>query len=144
MARIPLTEDEAERLVAAPKTITGDLVWSHDVDRGWAKSELRVTSDLGVDLRLYANINMKEPSLFSFALLVNRVFRIRGLCINKGHVNKHTNKEKWSPGTHNHRWTDACRDRFAYTPAEDISLDVGEAFQQFCAECSITFNGQIK
>ena len=144
MARIPLTEDEADRLVAAPKTISGDLVWSHDVDRGWAKSELKVASELGVDLRVYSNINMKEPSLFSFALLVNRVFRIRGLCINRGHVNKHTNNEKWWPGTHKHRWTDRCRDRFAYTPAESISSDVGEAFRQFCTECAITFDGQIR
>ena len=144
MASIPLTESEADRLVAAPKSITENLAWSYNPNEVWAKSELRVINNLGVDLRVYANVNMKEPSLFTFALSLSRAFRVRGLCANRGHVNKHTNREEWRPGTHKHRWTDRCRDRFAYTPVEEISQDVAEAFRQFCVECSISFEGQVQ
>lgn len=144
MPRVPLTESEADRLVAAPKSITGDLTWSYNPNEVWAKSEMNVVNSLGVDLRIYANVNMKEPSLFTFVLSVSRAFRIRGLCANRGHVNKHTNREEWRPGTHKHRWTDRCRDRFAYTPPESISSDVAMAFRQFCAECKISFTGQVQ
>jgi hypothetical protein len=144
MPRISLTEIEADRIIASPKSIRGDLAWAYNLDEGWAKSEIRVVNDMGVDLRMYANVNMKEQSLFTFALSVSRAFRIRGLCANRGHENKHTNREAWRPGTHKHRWTDRCRDRFAYEPEEEISEDLEEAFRQCCTECNIDFQGQVR
>jgi hypothetical protein len=144
MPLILLTELEVDRIITAPKSIRGNLVWTYNQREGWAKSELRIANDLAVDLRVYANVNMKEPSLFTFALSVSRAFRIRGLCVNRGHENKHTNREAWRPGTHMHRWTDRCRDRFAYTPKEEISEDLEEAFREFCTECNIDFQGQVQ
>ena len=144
MPRIPLTESEANRLITAPKSIRDDLAWTNNPNEGWAKSEMRVANDMGADLRVYANVNMKEPTRFSFSLILSRNFRILGLDVNGGHVNKHTNREEWRPGTHMQRWTDRCRDRFAYTPEEEISEDLGEAFVQFCSECNIDFQGQVR
>ncbi len=144
MPRVPLTESEADGIIAALKSIREDLAWTYNPNEGWAKSEMRVANDLGVDLRMYANVNLKEPSFFTFALSVSRAFRIRGLCANRGHENKHTNRDAWRPGTHKHRWTDRCRDRLAYTPEEAISQDLEEAFRQFCAECNIDFQGQVR
>lgn len=143
MARVPLTESEADRIMHATKTIPGDLAWNYDSSEAWAKSELKVINTLGMDLRIFANVNMNEPSLFTFALIANRAFRIRGLCVNRGHQNKHTNDEVWHPGTHKHRWTDICRDRFAYTPDERISGEIEEAFRQFCVECNVSFDGRV-
>lgn len=144
MPRIPLTEREANRLIAASKSIRDDLAWANNPNESWAKSEMRVVNDLGVDLRVYANVNLKEPSRFSFSLILSRNFRILGLDVDGGHVNKHTNREEWRPGTHKQRWTDRCRDRFAFTPEEEISKDIEVAFGQFCGECNIHFQGQVR
>jgi hypothetical protein len=144
MPRIPLTEIEADRIIAAQKSIRDDLTWTSNPNEAWWKSEIRVTNDLGVDLRVYANVNMKEPTRFSYSLSLSRNFRILGLDVNGAHVNKHTNREEWLPGTHMQRWTDQCRNRFAYTPEEEISQDIEEAFHQFCTECNIDFQGQVR
>lgn len=94
-------------------------------------------------MRLYATVNLKEPSRITFALVAKRNFRIRGLCINRSHENKHTNDEKWLPGTHMHHWTDKCRDRFAYTPDWPISTNIEQSFIMFCNECGISFSGKV-
>lgn len=144
MPRTPLTENEAGRLIAARKSVREDLAWAYNPNEGWAKAEMRVANDLGVDLRVYATVNMKESTKFSFSLILSRNFRILGLDVNGAHVNKHTDRQEWRPGTHKQRWTDRCRDRFAYTPEEEISQDIEEAFRQFCAECNIHFQGQVR
>ncbi|MCH8853652.1 MAG: hypothetical protein IID41_13515 [Planctomycetes bacterium] len=144
MASTPLTEQDAEELVAAVKSITQDLTWKHSQNEAWARSEMPVENDLGMDLRMFATANLKEPSLFTFSLVVSRAFRIRGLCVNRGHINKHTDRNEWRPGTHAHRWTDKCRDRFAYTPTIEISTNIPAAFDEFCQECNIEFTGQVR
>lgn len=144
MPHIPVTESEAGRLIAARKSIRDDLAWTYIPNEMWAKAEVRVANDMGVDLRLYANVNMKEPTRFSYSLVLSMNFRILGLDVNGAHVNKHTKRDEWRPGTHMQRWTDRCRHRFAYTPEEQISEDFEEAFRQFCGESNIDFQGQVR
>ncbi len=139
-----ITEAEADQISAAPKSIDGDLKWEYDPSTGpFAKAVIPVRHDFAVELRVHATVNLKEPSRITFALVASRNFRIRGLCINRSHGNKHTNNEKWRPGTHMHRWTNKCRDRFAHTPHQHISMDVERAFIVFCKECDISFTGKV-
>ena len=110
---VPLTEQEAERLVRLPKTIRHNLVWAIGANEAWAKGELPVQG-AGVMMSLYATVNVAEPQLFSFALSVSHSFRIRGLCHGAAHGNKHRDNRTKLYEAHVHVWTDSCRDRLAY------------------------------
>jgi hypothetical protein len=145
MARILLTEQEAERIVAASKSINTNVEWTYRPSEGYAKCQLAVRNVLGVNLKVYGNVNMEEPTIFSFSLIVNNAYRIRGLDVNGSHRNRHTDDNEWRGMTHKHRWSDRCREAFAYTPPEAIyPNDIGQAFRTFCDECSIKFEGEVE
>ena len=142
MARIPLTEQEAERIVQDRKRVGEDVQWRKaDEGESWLKCELNVENSLRANLKLYLNWNTEEPMLFSFSLILSNAYRIRGLDFNGSHKNRHTDRKRWQSETHKHKWTDACRDSFAYTPNDITAELIEEVFRQFCVECNIEFTG---
>src|SRR2546428_6862236 len=144
MARIALTEQEVDRILQARKLIKEDVQW-HKADQGesWLKCELNVENSLKVNLKLFLNWNTEESTLFSFSLILSNAYRIRGLDFNGSHKNRHTDTTRWLFQTHKHKWTDSCRDSFAYTP-QDITADlIQEVFKQFCTECNIEYEGRF-
>jgi hypothetical protein len=105
--------------------------------------DLPVTGKKGINLKIVVTVNRFELSLYSFALLLNNAFRIRGLDINGSHRNKHTNRNSWIGQTHKHKWTDLCGDRFAYTPSDITAQDIQGQLSQFCSECGIRYDATI-
>jgi len=145
MARTLLTEQQSDRIVAAQKGIKTNVEWAYHPKEGYAKCQLTVANILGVNLKVYGNVNMEEPTIFSFSLILNNTYRIRGLDVSGSHGNKHTDSNKWRGETHKHKWSDRCREAFAYTPIETIlSDDIVQAFNAFCKECNIDFVGEVR
>ena len=145
MARILLTEQQADRIIAAAKSINTDVEWAYRPTEGYAKCQLTVASSLRMNLKVYGNVNMEEPTIFSFSLIFNNAYRMRGLDVSGSHKNKHTDSNEWRGKTHKHKWSDRCREAFAYTPTEVIQTqNLAQAFKTFCSECNIDFAGQVK
>ncbi len=145
MAKTVLTEQTADNIIAAPKSIQDDVVWIYRLKEGYAKFELQVANELGVNLKIAGNLNMEAPTIFSFSLIYNNAYRIRGLDVNGSHKNKHTDNNEWRSMTHKHRWSNRCREAFAYTPGEVFnSQNISHAFNTFCTECNIDFKGEVK
>ncbi|OGN97595.1 MAG: hypothetical protein A2Z77_04325 [Chloroflexi bacterium RBG_13_51_36] len=145
MARILLTEQQAGRIISAQKNINTNVDWDYRANEGYAKCQLIVSNTLGVNLKVYGNVNMEEPTTFSFSLVLSNAYRIRGLDVSGSHRNKHTDDNEWRGETHKHKWSDRCRDAFAYTPKETVpSDDIAQAFEVFCKECNIGFAGQVR
>ncbi len=114
------------------------------VTKSYRKLIKQCTSDSrNVNLKIVITLNKYEPTIYSFALIFNNAFRIRGLDVNGSHSNKHTNAEKWISKTHKHKWTNQCRDRFAYTPNDITADDVEGKLKQFCKECNILYQGSL-
>ena len=118
-------------------TVSGVHRWEVSRDKVWAKIEVPVMCSLpkAPMLRICISISSDKRS---FVLLWSRTIRVRGLCIDGSHNNRHTNSERWVWRTHKHKWSDRCHDRFAYTPTDITATDVQGQFVQFCAECGIT------
>ncbi len=145
MARILLTEQQAERIIATQKSVDGNVEWSYRAGNGYAKCQLNVENTLVTNLKIYINVNMEEPTIFSFSLILNNAFPIRRLDVSGSHRNKHTDDNEWRGTTHKHKWSDFCRDAFAYTPVELFpSHDIAQAFKAFCNECNIDFVGEVR
>lgn len=145
MAKTVLTEQTADGIIAAQKSIQGDVIWVYRPKEGYAKCELQVSNALGINLKIAGNINMEEPAIFSFSLIYNNAYRIRGLDVSGSHKNKHTDNNEWRASTHKHKWSNRCREAFAYTPVEVFnSKDIVQAFNTFCKECNIDFKGEVK
>ncbi len=145
MARIALTMHVADSIIRDSKRISETVRWSHtDEHSYWAKCEVMVENNQRLNLKMYINLNLEEQSLFSFSLILNNAFRIRGLDFNGSHGNKHTNSEKWQGETHKHIWTDQCRDSHAYTPTDITTDAIKDVFLQFCEECNIVFSGDFQ
>lgn len=117
--------------------IEGTHVWHESANRSWVKAEIPVDNSKSASLRLTITANQELPNRFSIALLFNSTLRIRGLCMEGSHSNKHTNKDKWIGELHKHKWSDDCQDRFAYTPTDITGTNIQEILEQFCAECGI-------
>lgn len=145
MARTPLTAQTVDGIISASKSIQGDVMWAYRPIEGYTKCQIAVNNELGLNLKIYGNLNMEETSIFSFSLILNNAYRIRGLDVNGSHGNKHTDRNEWRSKTHKHKWSDHCREAFAYTP-EDIfnPKDIEQAFKTFCQECNIDFKGVVK
>jgi Pyruvate/2-oxoacid:ferredoxin oxidoreductase delta subunit len=147
MAKMLLTEQQADRIITARKSINTDVEWGYRVNEGYAKCQLTVSNPLGMNLNLkvYGNVNMEEPTIFSFSLILSNAYRIRGLDTSGSHKNKHTDSNEWRGKTHKHKWSDRCREAFAYTPEETIpSDDITQGFKAFCKECNIDFAGEVR
>ena len=141
----PLSEAQSDIIIAAEKAISGRIDWVYNPyhNQDWAKFEVTVENDLGLNLRLYGNARLLQPAKSSFSLILNGAFRVFSLDVNGSHTNKHTNKNEWKNETHKQRWTDVCRNSDAFTPEEDIPEEPNAAFEEFCKECNIAFTGRI-
>ena len=145
-ASLPLTEAESNRIIATEKRITGDIRWEYDPahNQTWAKFEKEVENELGLTLVVHGNTSLVIEGKSSFSLILNSNFRVFSLDVNGSHRNKHADRNEWRGRTHKQRWTDLCRQRFAYTPNEVIPTDANASFHEFCRECNIDFAGRIR
>jgi hypothetical protein len=141
------TEAEVDRIIAVEKRISGDIIWLHDPghNRDWAKFNVPVENDDGLELTLYVNVQLNGQQKRSYSLFLRRAsrsFRIFSLDVNGTHRNIRINDNEWNRQTHKQRWRDAYS-QFAFTPSESIPEEPIAAFREFCAECNIVFTGQI-
>lgn len=141
MARFPITEIECDKVLAIPKQITANIVWTQKSNKSWARSVLPVESDLKSKLEVILTVNVEEPSKFSFTLLLNGIYRMRGLDIRGSHHNKCSDQQRWDGQIHKHSWQDSCPGGHAYTPADITGAGIKNTFAQFCKECNIDFQG---
>ena len=148
--RLP-TEAEVDRIIAAEKRISADVVWRRDnvQDPNWAKFQLVVENDEGWDLVMHGNVQLNSagrPPKRSYCLVLDqggRSDRIYALDVNGIHTNKVINDNRWLYQTHKQKWLDGYGMSFAYTPEENIPETPNEAFLEFCEECNIVFTGQV-
>lgn len=117
--------------------IEGSYGWHEGANKSWLKIDIPVQNKLGASLRLAISANQEIDNRIRIAMLFNTKLRIRGLCVNGNHSNKHTNKQKWTLETHWHRWTDDCSDRFAYDSTETSGMTPQETLTRFCDEVGI-------
>jgi hypothetical protein len=122
---------------------TGLHTWQQSANKNWLRAEIPVTGRRDLKMCIIVTANRSEPSMHSFALLLNNAFRIRGLDVNGSHRNRHTDQNKWTAQIHKHKWTDACRDRFAYTPNDITAVEITDQLVQFCAECGIACDATL-
>jgi hypothetical protein len=147
MAKLQVLPANVDELLASGKlSVTGERGWKRGEHRSWCRADVpvfidNVTIAKTVSLRIIASISASTDKR-DFVLLWNGL-RVRGLCINGNHTNKHTNTETWRHRTHKHQWTEHCMDRFAYTPTDITAADVQGQFAQFCAECGITCDATL-
>lgn len=143
MARTPLTEAEASGIMQASKTVIQDIDWERKPNEGWFKSEVEVKNRLRLNLKLRLNINAKDYNLYSFTLILNNAFPIARLDAKGSHKNRHTDSNDWKGKTHKHKWTNLCRDGWAYSPSDIDERTIESSFISFCGECGINFEGQF-
>lgn len=143
MARVAITEQQVGRILAAPKTVIEDVHWEPKGHVHWVGCELAVENQVRITLHLHLNANLQDRTKYSFALIASRGHRIAGFDSGSSHVNRHSNNERWLGQAHKHRWTEVCRDSFAYTPADVDNTSVESAFVSFCKETGIEFQGKF-
>lgn len=144
MARVAVTEQEVSRILSAPKVVPEDVKWEPKAHHHWVGCELTVENQLRLTLHIYANANLVDRSKYSFALILSRNYRIASFESGSSHANRHTDKEKWLGEAHKHRWTELCRDSFAYTPTDMDARSLESAFRSFCREIEVDFRGQVE
>jgi hypothetical protein len=137
MAVPKVTEAEVDALLSSGSlSISRIGRWDVSADKAWAKIEIAVecSKPKTPPLRICLSVSADKRS---FVLLWSRTIRVRGLCTDGSHNNRHTNSERWIWRTHKHKWSDRCHDRFAYTPTDITATEIQGQFVQFCAECGI-------
>jgi hypothetical protein len=139
MAVAKASEHEVDSLVeSGTLSVAGIYAWKIGDNKHWIKVVIPVkTNAKNLSLRICITVNSQDDSRRNFTLLWNNCIRVRALCMEGSHSNKHTNAERWLSRTHKHKWTDKCQDRFAYTPTDLTASDVQSQLEQFCAECGI-------
>jgi hypothetical protein len=147
MAKSPVSQEEVDELLNSGKlSVLGKPGWKRGAHKAWCRADIPVVVDdpllvKKVSLRIIASISAGTDKR-DFSLLLNGM-RIRALCINGNHTNRHTNTEHWRHRTHKHKWTNVCMDRFAYTPTDITATDIQGQFAQFCAECGIACDATL-
>lgn len=86
MARPAVQEAECRRIMALPKSVREDVVWSRKPNEAWLEARVRVRGGFRGSLELVGTVNTERPSRYSFALLMNKK-RINGLDVNGSHRN---------------------------------------------------------
>ncbi len=143
MAVPSLTARQVDELLSTNSlSAVGRYAWSVGSNRAWARLEIPL-KPAEAELRLVLTVNLEEPSKRSFSLLYRGEYRIRALDVDGSHQNKHTDRARWVGQTHKHRWTDRCRDRYAYTPIDILASDVEDQLAEFCAECGVSYGASI-
>lgn len=141
-----VNEATIEQLLRADLVIRAPIVWrQRDATDRRVRLDLPVANSLGEPVRLHAHVPIGIRWQYSMALVWRKV-PIRRLDVRGSHVNQCDGSgERWRHATHKHRWRDAYRDAWAYTP-DDIPdttmFAVGQdeyrrVFEAFCNECQI-------
>lgn len=141
--RLPLTEAEINDLLEnGSLTIRKDIKWRPKNGSCFFHFDVQVENSYQgkkYDLTMVGTKNMSLDR-YTFALLLGNN-RIRGLCPDKGHINKYPQREKII-GLHKHKWTDQNRDSCAYVPTDITNTEnIRQTFLEFCLECGIMFSG---
>ena len=144
MARVAVTEEEVARILQSPKAVSEDVKWQPKAHSLWVGCELTVENQLRLTLHIYANANLVDRAKYSFALILSRNYRIASFEAGSSHANRHTDDDRWLAAAHKHRWTELCRDSFAYTPTDIDERSLESAFRSFCKEVAIDFRGQVE
>ena len=143
LAQVPITEEVVGKILQARKVIEQDIIWRTNDNSSWAKCEVKVQNRIKASLELHLNQNIEGAGSYSFALLLNKCYRIVGLDYNSSHKNKHTDGNRWNSRPHIHLWTDMCRDTWAHdlNGTDEEGLAIEQAFGIFCSQCNIDFRG---
>lgn len=141
-----VNEAAIEHLLAADLVVRATVQWGpRDATDRHVRLALPVANSLGEPLRLHMHVPVRIPWKYSLALIW-RNSPIRRLDVRGSHVNQCDGSgERWTRQTHKHRWRDAYRDSWAYSPNDipDTSgLDVDsneyrQVFEAFCRECGV-------
>jgi len=144
MARVALTDDQVAKVLAAPKTVTDSIKWQAKGHVDWVACEAGVENALRLTLHIHANANLVDRKKFAFSLVLSRNYRVASFESCSSHRNRHTNDQRWLGQPHKHRWTELCRDSFAYTPTDIDTRSVETAFRSFCKEIGVDFLGNVE
>lgn len=144
MARVAVTEQEVARILQVPRVVSEDVKWQPKAHPQWVGCELTVENQLRLALHIYANANLIDRTKYSFALILSRNYRIQSFESGSSHKNRHTNEGKWLGEAHKHRWTELCRDSYAYTPTDINVESLESAFRSFCKEIGVEFRGDVE
>jgi len=144
---VPQAQEQQVNFLLASGTLSveGSFTWKQSNEKSWYKVMIPVkcTATKPVAIRIVISVSYLDREQRNFVLLWNNNIRVRALCIKGNHGNKHTNDEEWIRRMHKHRWTDACHDRFAYTPTDITETTIQGILTQFCAECGIVCHATI-
>lgn len=142
MAEAPITEREIDQILSETMEILDDVIWQRKQNNVWLESTLKVRHlQRQIKLELRLSVNDLDRDKCSFSLILWGSHRIRGLDVAGSHKNNHIDNNRWNQELHKHKWTDACRGSWAYTPQNFPIQTMEESFREFCIECGITFNG---
>lgn len=144
MARVALTNEQVARILEAQKALREDLRWNPKGGDRWVASKLDVENQMKVTLHIHANANLVDRSKYSFSLILSSSYRIASFDAGSSHVNRHTDSSRWLGQAHKHRWTELCRDSFAYTPTDIDQITLESAFRSFCKEIGVDFQGNVE
>lgn len=141
-----VNETTISQLLKADLVIRAPIIWKpRDPTDTRVRFEVAVANSFGEPLRLYMHVPVRIRWQYTIVLVWRRL-PIRRLDVRGSHVNLCDGSgERWRNETHKHRWIDAYRDGWAYTPADvpdTTGLAVGpeeyqRVFEAFCQECSI-------
>ena len=121
--------------------INDTVVWIKA--EGHTKARLRVGHPTEREFALELHQNSKLPERFSLQLLYKRR-PARRYCSLTPHTQAVDCDEAPGQrilGKHKHRWSDTSGDECVYVPLDMTGMLIEECFNEFCAECGITFLG---
>ncbi len=148
MAAPPIRESDVEALLCLPKEARGNVHWVLKPNKSNFWTCVLDVHMVGAEptaprqLKLCLNVNRDIPQLFTYSLILNSVFNIRRICVLGSHRNTHTDDHRFTAQTHIHKWTDLCKDTYAFAAVPDPTLEHLAVFKYFCERCSIAFLGQ--
>lgn len=143
---LPITEEEANRLIEEEKEITEEIKWRQKPQHGKIFEfvvPLQLKNNDNARLTLVVNRNTRIKK-FSFTILYNGTTRIKSLDIGKGHKNPPFRRKNNIGKKHKHTWTNRWKDTWAYVP-DDITdgANFDQVLQEFFVECNIKCNVEI-
>lgn len=139
MKNLPITEQEANKLMEMPKKITSEIIWVKKPNRDEIYEFIVPLEIDNYNEKLELIVNRNEKiGKFSFTIVYNGIARIKSLDIGKGHRNPPDRKINVGK-KHKHTWTDRWKDQWAYCP-EDITdgAPFEQVFKEFLLECNIS------
>lgn len=129
-----VTEFDAQKILAEPKVIRQDLVWSAS-GRAYRLEAVVIATVSGETLSLHGYVGVQNRS---FALLY-RDTPIRKFTVHPWHIDPVTRERVTDP--HKHTWDDVYQDRRVYLPTDIRIGDPNDEILDFLRECNISLLG---